>query len=103
MWRARSMPAPRSSARTFPVNGGAAQSTLGTTAAASSTSQSAANTATTDAKEQVASADNADDEKKKKGKGPVLSTALAASLCFCRQTHSPGFFSKEILKDFRAR
>lgn len=56
------------------VNGGAAQSTLGTTAAASSTSQAAANTATSDAEKQVASNDNSDDdEKKKKGKGgPML-------------------------------
>jgi filamentous hemagglutinin family protein len=57
------------------VNGGTAQSTLGTTAAASTTSQSAANTATSDAEKQVASNDNSDeDDKKKKGKGgPALS------------------------------
>jgi filamentous hemagglutinin family protein len=56
------------------VNGGAAQSTLGTSAAASSTSQAAANTATSDAEKQVASKDDSDDDdKKKKGKGgPAL-------------------------------
>lgn len=55
------------------VNGGAAQSTLGTSAAASSTSQAAANTATADAEKQVASNDDSgDDDKKKKGKGPAL-------------------------------
>ncbi len=54
------------------VNGGAAQSTLGTTAAASTTSQSAANTATADAEKQVATSDSSDDDDKKKGKGPLL-------------------------------
>jgi hypothetical protein len=55
------------------VNGGAAQSTLGTTATASSASQSAANTATADAEKQVASNDTSDDDdKKKKRKGPAL-------------------------------
>ena len=52
------------------VNGGAAQSTLGTSATATSASQSAAGTASTDAKQEVAS-DNEDDDQKKK-KHPTL-------------------------------
>ncbi|HEX3799007.1 MAG TPA: filamentous hemagglutinin N-terminal domain-containing protein [Verrucomicrobiae bacterium] len=56
------------------VNGGAAQSTLGTTAAATSTAQSAAGTATADAKDQTtATADTtSSDDDLKKRKLPVL-------------------------------
>jgi filamentous hemagglutinin family protein len=56
------------------VNGGAAQSTLGTAAAATSTSQAAAQSSTSDTKEQVALADNSqnDDGKKKKATSPGL-------------------------------
>jgi filamentous hemagglutinin family protein len=50
------------------VNGGAAQSTLGTTAAATSTSQSAANQSNNDAKQQLASNDDSSDDDKKKKK-----------------------------------
>jgi hypothetical protein len=48
------------------VNGGAAQSTLGSTASTTSTSQSAAQQSNNDAKQQVASNDNTDDLNKKK-------------------------------------
>jgi filamentous hemagglutinin family protein len=55
------------------VNGGSAQSTLGTTATATAASQSAANQATSDAAKEVASDNSDDDDKKKKGKGgPAL-------------------------------
>jgi filamentous hemagglutinin family protein len=55
------------------VNGGTAQSTLGTTATATAASQSAANQATSDAAKEVASDNSDDDDKKKKGKGgPAL-------------------------------
>jgi filamentous hemagglutinin family protein len=56
------------------VNGGAAQSTLGSSATATATSQSAAGQASTDTKEQVASSDDTagkDDQAKKK-KHPLL-------------------------------
>jgi filamentous hemagglutinin family protein len=52
------------------VNGGAAQSTLGSSASATSASQSAAQQANSQATQQVASDDNAnDDQKKKKTEG----------------------------------
>jgi hypothetical protein len=54
------------------VNGGAAQSTLGTSASATSTSQSAAGQASSDTQQQVASSDNNDDEKKKKKKSALV-------------------------------
>ena len=53
------------------VNGGAAQSTLGSSATATSTSQSAAGTASNDAKQQVAS-DNSEDDDQNKKKHPTL-------------------------------
>jgi hypothetical protein len=53
------------------VNGGAAQSTLGTSASATSASQSAAGTASNDAKQQVAGDNTTDDDQKKK-KQPAL-------------------------------
>ena len=53
------------------VNGGAAQSTLGTSASATSASQSAAGTASSDAKQQVAGDNTTDDDQKKK-KQPTL-------------------------------
>ncbi len=54
------------------VNGGAAQSTLGTSASATSTSQSAAGQASSDTQQQVASNDTNDDEKKKKKKSALV-------------------------------
>jgi hypothetical protein len=50
------------------VNGGAAQSTMGTSATATSASQSAAGQASSQTQQQVASNDTEDDEKKKKEK-----------------------------------
>jgi len=50
------------------VNGGAAQSTLGTTAAATTTSQAAANQSNNDTKQQLASNDDSSDDDKKKKK-----------------------------------
>ncbi len=57
------------------VNGGTAQSTLGTAAAATTTGQAAATASSTQAKEQVAANNNLDDDDKKKGqarKRPAL-------------------------------
>jgi filamentous hemagglutinin family protein len=54
------------------VNGGAAQSTLGTSATATSTSQSAAGQASSDTQQQVASNDTNDDEKKNKKKSALV-------------------------------
>jgi hypothetical protein len=54
------------------VNGGAAQSTLGTSAAATSTSQSAAQQANSDTQQQVAGNEEQNDDEKKKGKQPTL-------------------------------
>jgi len=69
------------------VNGGAAQSTLGTSASATATSQSAAGQANAEAQQQVASTDNEEDDQKKKKKPEIrkvgrvtviLSTAVPA-------------------------
>jgi hypothetical protein len=56
------------------VNGGAAQSTLGSTATGTATSQAAAQTASSDTKQlaQATTEDSTDDEKKKKGAKPNL-------------------------------
>jgi hypothetical protein len=48
------------------VNGGAAQSTLGSSASATSTSQSAAGQASSEAQQQVAGNGNGNDDEKKK-------------------------------------
>jgi len=53
------------------VNGGAAQSTLGSSASATSTSQSAASQTSNEGQEQAAATGNSDDDEKKKKK-PVL-------------------------------
>lgn len=54
------------------VNGGAAQSTLGSSASATSTSQSAAQQSSNDTKQELADNSGSDDEKKKKKTLPLM-------------------------------
>ena len=69
------------------VNGGAAQSTLGSSASATSTSQSAANQSDTQAKQQLAiSNDDFDDDKKKKKHQPVLQRAKRVTVILPNRT-----------------